>query len=351
MRILKIFTIIILTATLNSCGDYFSSEVPVNGKVGEILIVCDDFIWNSEFRSEMDSSLTRFIMPYFPDVATFELIHYNDKNFVGAVKRHRNVLFLNIKKDHKGDAGVLNYKEDVWANNQMVIEVIARDYKQLVRAFNTNANHIHEKFDLESWNRIRIRFAEESNQQIDNELKQKFGIHIDLPNASKMVSSKNNFYRIELPVASRPIEFVGESKQDLGTIFSGIMLYQYPFKDSSQFEIEALLQKRDTILKYNVPHETPGLYMGTQYHEFVYPNHSNDSNFSGSVKGVEVRGMFEFKGRFKHSTGGAFWSFHFINPKSNQLICISGYVDAPSSTSWTHALREIQAIWKSITIL
>ena len=72
---------------------------------------------------------------------------------------------------------------------------------------------------------------------------------------------------------------------------------------------------------------------------------------SGSIQGVEVRGMFEFKGRFQHSTGGAFWSFHFTNPKSNQLICISGYVDAPSSTSWTHAIREIQAIWKSVTVL
>ncbi|MGB1646997.1 MAG: DUF4837 family protein [Crocinitomicaceae bacterium] len=144
---------------------------------------------------------------------------------------------------------------------------------------------------------------------------------------------------------------MGESKQDLGTIFSGIMVYQYPFKDSSQFGIDALLQSRDTILKYNVPHETAGLYMGTQYHELVYPDYSNDINFSGSVQGVEVRGMFEFKGRFQHSTGGAFWSFHFKNPKSNQLICISGYVDAPSTTSWTHAIREIQAIWKSVTVL
>ena len=38
------------------------------------------------------------------------------------------------------------------------------------------------------------------------------------------------------------------------------MVYQYPYKDSSQFGIDALLQARDTMLKYNVPHETPGLY-------------------------------------------------------------------------------------------
>ena len=95
MRILKIFSILILAVNLNGCGEYFSSEVYVTGKVGEILVVCDDAVWNSTFRSDLDSNLTRFIMPYFPDVATFELIHYNEKNFVGAVKRHRNVLFFN----------------------------------------------------------------------------------------------------------------------------------------------------------------------------------------------------------------------------------------------------------------
>ena len=69
------------------------------------------------------------------------------------------------------------------------------------------------------------------------------------------------------------------------------------------------MQARDTMLKYNVPHETPGLYMGTQYNEFVYPNYSSNTNFSGSIQGVEVRGMFEFKGRFQYSTGGAFGRF------------------------------------------
>ena len=66
----------------------------------------------------------------------------------------------------------------------------------------------------------------------------------------------------------------------------------------------------------------------------------------------EIRGMFQFKHKSKkNGTGGAFWSFHFIHPKTKKIICVSGYVDAPSTTSWTHALREIQAVWKSIQII
>ncbi len=91
--------------------------------------------------------------------------------------------------------------------------------------------------------------------------------------------------------------------------------------------------------------------MGTQYTKFVFPESNTALNFNKSIKGEEVRGMFQFTGKNVHATGGAFWEFHFIHPKSKKIICISGYVDAPSTTSWTHPLRDIQAIWKSIEIL
>ena len=61
-----------------------------------------------------------------------------------------------------------------------------------------------------------------------------------------------------------------------------------------------------------------------------------------------MRGLFVFTGKPIASTGGAFWSFHFVNPKTNKLMCLSGYVDAPATTSWTHPIREIQAILRSV---
>jgi hypothetical protein len=64
-----------------------------------------------------------------------------------------------------------------------------------------------------------------------------------------------------------------------------------------------------------------------------------------------MRGMFKFTGATKHGTGGAFWAYHFIHPTRKKVMCVSGYVDAPSMTSWTLPLREIQAILKSVEIV
>ena len=347
MRAIVFFLSLLFISGLTSCDE--SSEVYVTGKVGEILVVCDEAIWNSSIRNELDTGLTRFIMPYFPDVTTFELIHRNSKTFHGPIKRHRNILFLNLNSKVKD--GSVSYEEDVWANRQTVVRIEGQDKNHLVQIFNSNVDKIHNRFDFNEWSRIRKYFAEQQEGNINKKIEKSFKIHLDLPSGSKLVAKRNNFFRIELPEASRPIEFVGSGQQDMGTIYSGIMVYQYPFIDSSQLEFASLMQARDTMLKYNVPHETYGLYMGTQYEEFVYPEYSNDINYNGSIEGVEVRGMFIFKGRHKHSTGGAFWSFHFVHPKTNKLLCISGYVDAPATTSWTHALREIQAIWKSVKLL
>ena len=346
------FSLVLVVFIIFSCQTkYKNTGLHVTGKVGEILVVCDQAIWNSEIKAHLDSQLTQFIMPYFPDVTTFELIHRKTQNFDGAIRRHRNILFLEIDSERKEKFGLIQSRKDVWANRQLVIDLKAKDYNQLLELCKEGMQAVHTQFDIADWKRILLNFQVQNNRPVQVKINKNFGINLALPDASTIVSSRPNFYRIVLPTASRPIEFVGSGTQDIGSVLTGILIYQYDFIDSSQFLLDNLLKARDTMLRYNVPHETEGLYMGTQYNKFVFPESTATFNYNKSVKGIEVRGMFQFTGKDVHSTGGAFWAFHFLHPKSKKLICISGYVDAPSTTSWTQSLREIQAIWKSVEIL
>lgn len=350
MNACRLVFYVIILGGLFGCDEKNLAGLNVTGKVGEILVVCDDAIWQKPLTDELDTALTQFILPYWPDVPTFELLHRNSKTFEGAIKRHRNILFLTIDKAYvEPNASILSRK-DVWANRQLVIEITVKSMEQLYMVCRDGLQEVHDLFDQAEWNRIRKYFREKQSPYINDKISENFGIHLELPDGANVVASQPNFYRVELPNASRPIEFVGSGQQDVGAIYSGVMIYQYPFLDSSQMVLKNLLQARDTMLKYNVPHETSRLYMGTQYTDLVYPEASKSTNFNGSISGVEMRGMFVFKGKAIHTTGGAFWSFHFVHPKTKKLLCISGYVDAPSTTSWTHSLREIEAIWKSVTI-
>ena len=346
------FSGILLFLVLTSC-DYEGTKGynTVTGKVGEILVVADNGVWQSDLRTCLDTNLTQWIMPYFPDVATFELIHKTPAQFEQGVKRYRNVLFLKLDPNFKGTKGKIVKTTDVWGQGQMVIEIIAKDYEMLEATCRSGLDEVHDIFDDISWRRLIDHFAGNSNQDVISKVNKQFGIDIVLPSHSKLVTERANFYRIEFPSGSRPIEFEGMGKtEDVGLVFSGLMIYQYDFVDSSQFELAQLLKDRDTMLRYNVPHEIEGLYMGTQYEKIVYPEGNVAVNANGKIQGYDLRGMFVFTGKPMHSTGGAFWEFHFRHPKKDKMICLSGYVDAPPTTSWTHPLREIQAVLRSVTI-
>lgn len=330
---------------------YGAQGLMVTGKTGEILVVCDKSLWDSEIHELLDSNLTQFIMPYYPDVATFELIHRTPAKFTDAIKRYRNTLILSIDSKYKGKQVSVEKKYHTWAHDQLLIEITAKDYNQLVDFCKNGMPGVHAAYDYYDWKRILNQFKPNNNGVITTPIEKNFGISLKLPEGTKNVWKRDNFYRLEFPSGSKPIEFSGTGTQDPGTIFSGLLIYQYDFKDSSQFSLNQLLKDRDTMLKYNVPHQVEDMYMGTQYQKEIFPILERTKNESGKISGYDMRGMFLFQHRTLKGTGGAFWAFHFIHPKRKKIICISGYVDAPSTTSWTHSLREVQAVIRSVELI
>lgn len=352
-RTLTLFSAIATLFLFTQCDSTPTSgaghSLHVTGNVGEIMVVCETGIWNSEIKQYLDTGLTQFILPYMPDVATFELVHRKPTRFEGSFKRFRNTLFVTIDPKHTGEKGKIEVRSDIWADGQTVVDIIAKDYPQLLETVKYGIQQVHEIFDKSEWTRIMERYKEVPDRVIGSRLEENFGIKLALPNGSKLVTNRTNFYRIEFPKTFRPIDF-GSDGVDAGGIHSGILVYHYDYIDSTQLSLDRLLMARDTMLKYNVPSEIEGMYMGTQYVDYVYPEGNNTTTANGKIKGYDMRGMYMFTGRDKAGTGGAFWAFHFVNPKTKKVVCVSGYVDAPPTTSWTQPLREIQAVLRSIEI-
>jgi hypothetical protein len=194
------------------------------------------------------------------------------------------------------------------------------------------------------------RYKEKEDLVIGSRLEKNFGIKMALPDGSKLVGNRTNFFRIKFPKTFRPMDY-GEHGVDAGGLHSGVMVYQYDYVDSTQMTLQSLLKARDIMLRVNVPSEIEGMYMGTQYVDYIYPEGEATETADGKIKGFDMRGMYVFTGNGKFGTGGAFWAFHFINEKTNKVVCVSGYLDAPPTTSWTGPLREIQAVLRSIEII
>ncbi|MBM3160004.1 MAG: DUF4837 family protein [Bacteroidetes bacterium] len=350
MRFVLFFSLFFITM---SCGSYEYEGIQVTGEIGELLIVAEDDVWNTpKVREALESALTKVIKPYFPTVKTFKLVHRIPSTFRGGIKRHRNILFINVSPELNKPQAELNFITDVWADNQSIMKINARDKNQLIQLLKSKTiNQAHDYYEEREWKRTIKIFRKEQNDYVQGKIKKTFGIDIQLPEESRIVTSNKNFFRIEFPIKSRPIEFTNIGKQEAGIIQTGVMIYHYDYKEPGQLSLENLLRARDTMLYYNVPHENEGEYMGTQYVKIVYPEMTSSTNEDNSIKGFEMRGMFQFLGSTIPKNGGAFWAFHFVHPGNKKVICISGYVDASPVTSWIQPLREIQAVWKSVKIV
>lgn len=327
-----------------------SSNLQYTGKAGELVVVCDNTIFTDEIFNALDSVFGDYIKPYYPPEKRFTLNQMNQDRYTKIGKRVRNLMKLEINdRVKKGDPQII-VKKDFYARTQILTEILAHDNEDLLIATNTLLGEAAAIYDQQEWNREYIRHKEENNTVGRKKLSKQFGITLDLPIQGKYESIKSTFARISLPDRSRQMDIQadgGFSSAKANFIQSGIMIWSFDYKDSSQLTPEYLMKARDTILKYNARHEIEGVYMGTQDHPAVIPVHNRLK--IGDVEGYEFRGLYKFTGRFEPS-GGKFWSFHFKHPTRNKIIAVSAYLDAPPTMASSMDIRRLQAIIYSLKI-
>jgi hypothetical protein len=327
-----------------------NSNLQYTGKAGELVVVCDNTIFTDELFSALDSVFGDYIKPYYPPEKRFTILQMNEDRYTKIGKRVRNLMKLEINTQiKKGDPQVI-VKKDFYARTQILTEILAHDNEDLLFAAHRLLTEVAKIYDQQEWIREYIRHKEENNTVSRKKLSKQFGITLDLPGQGKYESVKSSFARISLPDRSRQMDIQadgGFSSAKANFIQSGIMIWSFDYKDSSQLTPEYLMKARDTILKYNALHEIEGVYMGTQDHPAVIPVHNRLK--IGDVEGVEFRGLYKFTGRFEPS-GGKFWSFHFKHPTRNKIIAISAYLDAPPTMSSSMDIRRLQAILYSLKI-
>jgi hypothetical protein len=344
-----VFSIVVISTIISCDRTHIDGEVLTTGPVGDINVVCDNNLWTEEIIEMLDTTISPLITPYFPEVSTFKLLQKTPQHFENGNKQLRNLLFITVDENFKEDKASIIVSLEKFATNQTLVRVVAGSLSQLKDAIATRFKlEVFPYFDNDEWKRLQNSNSKINNKDINIELSKNFGIELDVPQGSKLVTSRANFYRVEFPVEAKGMDTQGERGINIISQ-SGVLIYQYPVLGDSSMTMKSLLMARDTMIRYNVPHEIDGMYMATQYARIVAPEMYDFINYTGSISGKEIRGMFKFIDEQKEPyTGGAFWEFHFLHPSRKTVVCISGYLDAPSNTSWIFQLRRLQAVIKSV---
>jgi hypothetical protein len=321
------------------------------GKPGQLVIVSDNTIYTDEVAILFDSIFGQFIRPYYPPEPKFEIFTRTQDDFEKGSKSLRNLIFLELDPTIPEGEPMLIIKKNYYSETQLIAEFSANNMNDLYALIEERLEKVYDLFDTQEWKREYLRHKKANNQVIKKKLREQFGIEFEIQSKAHYENKDNMYAHIILPERSRQMELEaggGYNSTKANFIQSGIMIWQYDFKDSSQLLPENLMRARDSILKKYAKHEIDGIYMGTQDHPAVLPIHEKFQ--IGDIVGYQFRGLFKFTGIMEPS-GGKFWSFHFLHPKTNRIVAVSGYLDAPPTMSASLDIRKIQSILYSLKIV
>gem|GEM_PF-418114 len=321
------------------------------GKPGRLFVVAENTIYTDELKQLIDTVFTRQMRPYYPPHQYFEVYHRTPEKFEKGSVRLRNVIELVVDSTIPKGKPRMEIRKNYLSETQLYTEIAAHDINELYDFMEEELGQLFQRYESQEWKREYYRHKRKSSPTVNEKLATKFGINLELPSKYRYESIDDEYAIIMLPERSRQMEMsiggAGYNSTKANFIQSGIMIYQYPFEDSSQMKPEMLMKKRDSILKYHAKHEVPGVYMGTQDHPAVLPEYERFK--VNGIQGYQFRGMFKFTGRMEPS-GGKFWSFHFLHPKRRNIVAVSGYLDAPPTMSPSFDLNRLRAIIYSLEV-
>lgn len=213
--------------------------------------------------------------------------------------------------------------KDFWASPQHVLLVCAPNAKaaaQKMIVFEESILNSMLQYEKQDFAKKLFATAAEKDK-VFMEIKKKFGLGVRIPSYFKKLDEKDDFLWYEHSGKNH--------RNELYTL--GILIHQYPYKDTADFQMQAILDQRDTFLKYHVPGDKPGTYMATTDRSDFTP--FQDYLQYQNMFGKAIRGWWTVRGDWM---AGPFTRFVVHNKERNALFVVEGFVYSPNENKTEH---------------
>jgi hypothetical protein len=331
-----LFVASLLSLLLYSCSEEAQRSmraVPTAfGQLNEIVVVMDQDMW----ESSLGDTLRYYYSSAYPLLPqpepVFDLRHYTPLDLKKDPLRKElrtYMLVANLADEDSpttqmvlkdiGSEKARSAKEDKsvnnaagrgkWAKGQLLLYQFAYSHDDLVNALKENYPAIKRKvnkFDerkLESY----IYLDGVANQLI-KEVKDSMGVGLRIPNDYFIAINDGDFIWM---------------RKETEKISQNLLLKKMEYKNQSQLSKESLTALRDSIGKKHISSTLENTYM--RVNDVDLPVIFNTTTVNGNYA-VEARGIWEVVGDYM---GGAFISYLILNPNTNELLFIDGFLHAP----------------------
>lgn len=316
------FTLLMLAvATIAvSCNEKGGSgPLPdITGKAGEVEIVSTKAQWEAEPGTAIREVLADNY-PYLPQAEPlFRLYNVPLESFSQVFKLHRNMINLNIADSCATQFAITR---NIWAQPQTVLTISAPSELEAAEYIRKNGSTLVKIFEQAERDRSMANAEKYQNTSLDLFVEQMFGGTPFIPNNYSLKKQNGDFLWI-----SYETTYTNQ----------GIFLYKFPYTGDFQFTPKFLIEKRDAVMKENVPGTAEGSYMITN--PTIVP--SFEWRTVKERKFAEVRSLWDTYNDFM---GGPFILNAFLSKDGKEVIVAEGFVYAPKYNKRDY-VRQLEAI-------
>lgn len=334
---LPIITLVLFTAFLfHSCTSSDSETYTPDyaGSVNEIYIFCESSIWNdtigSYLRDELQQDLTNMPQPE----ERFTLFQFDPDAMNKSRRTHRNIIEVEINDRNENKETRLVRNHDFWAKTQLRYKFKGQQTEKVLALIRAELPGIIDEINTLEIERYHKKFKERPNTSAQRKLKEERGINLTIPKKLMLQDNTENFAWMEAR---------GLGPEGKRVLHQGVFVYHYPYVDTNTFTYEYLINKRNEVLKRNVPGATDDQYLTTLMIPGDEPE-IREINFNGEFA-IEMRGQYTMRNGYM---GGPFVSVTTLDRANNQIVTVEGYCYAPLMKKRDY-LKEMEAVVYSTT--
>lgn len=315
-----ILTLLAFAAIVCSCKEKTGTVTlpDISGKAGEVEIVSPKAQWEAEPGTAIREVLADNY-PYLPQTEPrFRLYNVALENFSQVFKLHRNMITVKIADTC---ATRMTVTHNIWAQPQTVVTISAPTELEAADYVRKNGSKLVKIFEQAERDRSIANAQKYQNSSLGQFVEQMYGGTLFFPSNYSLKKQNGDFLWI-----SYETTFTNQ----------GIFLYKFPYTGDAQFTPKYLIEKRDAVLKENVPGTSEGSYMITN--PTIVPGF--EWKTIGDRKFAEVRSLWDTYNDFM---GGPFICDAFLSKDGKDIIVAEAFVYAPKYNKRDY-VRQLEAI-------
>lgn len=313
----KVFLLVLITIALAGCNTASKRSI---GNPYEVLVVCDDNIWEAPAGRALLYALDTDIPGLPQSERSFRISRVTKSHFRGSTKSFRNIIFVDINENRYTQSS-FKFTRDVFAKPQVYMGIQSPSMQEFEKFVSENEQVIVDFLTrVEMERQINVLEGKYSEKAF-NLVKEMFGCELKVP------------AYINGHMKGKDFLWLSDFNDPKAEIQS-FMVYSYPYTSVENFSREHYIMMRDSMMKNNIPAKRMDQYIKTVDWSVDITEGSYRDRY------VQVaRGLWEMKNDIM---GGPFVSHAVVDEVNNRVIVAEAFLYAPNRKKGS-MMRKLEA--------